>query len=210
MFSGQVEFERTEQNSLCQQFEYQADDFQLRQPIPEDTEELFALVDLNRTRLRAWLPWLDSNRREQDSRAFIQQAQMRAQDNNGFATLICIEKVCGERGNPEIAGVIGLHGVNWSDRTAAIGYWISKPHEGKGLITRACAAIVTYAFTQLNLNRIEILCATQNARSQAVPQRLGFTHEGTLRQAVYLYGQYFDHDLYALLRQDCHPSERDE
>ncbi|MEM6451150.1 MAG: GNAT family protein [Cyanobacteria bacterium P01_D01_bin.105] len=198
MFSGQVEFEPSGQNSksqtLCQRFEYRGCDFELRSLELDDAPELFARVDTNRTRLRQWLPWLDDTQTEADASRFILRMQARAEKNQGFAVLICHAGA--------IAGVIDLQSINWNNRTASIGYWIDQSHEGKGLITRAAKAIVIYAFTTLELNRIEILCATQNTRSQAVPQRLGFAYEGTLRQSLCLYGDFIDHELYAMLKQD--------
>lgn len=50
-----------------------------------------------------------------------------------------------------------------------------------------------------NLQRIDIRCATNNTKSRAIPERLGFTHEGTLRRAEKVYDQWYDHEVYALL-----------
>lgn len=209
MFSGQIEFEPSKPDNvcqpqlcqpqlchsqLCQQFEYQNNQLRLRQPTAEDAPELFALVEANRTRLRQWLPWLDDNTTVAHSQQFIQRMQERAENNQGFAALVCHQGA--------IAGLIDLHGVNWHNRTASIGYWLNQNDEGKGLMSHAVEIIIHYAFTALELNRIEILCATQNSRSRAIPKRLNFTHEGTLRQCGCLYGQFVDHELYALLKQD--------
>ncbi|MFK8181886.1 MAG: GNAT family N-acetyltransferase [Phormidesmis sp.] len=194
MFSGQIEFETSAPQNACQRFEYQAHDLQLKAPKVEDATELFALVEANRARLRQWLPWLDNNQTVEHSRQFIQQMHERASLNRGFAALIFH--------TGKLAGIIDLHGLNWHNRTASIGYWLNKTDEGKGTMTRSAAAIIHYAFKELELNRIEVLCAVSNSRSQAIPKRLGFTHEGTLRQAECLYGQFVDHDLYALLKAD--------
>ena len=44
--------------------------------------------------------------------------------------------------------------------------------------------------------------ATPNARSAAVPIRLGFTEEGTVREAEWLYDRWVDLRVFGLLRQD--------
>jgi ribosomal-protein-serine acetyltransferase len=49
------------------------------------------------------------------------------------------------------------------------------------------------------LQKVDIRCASGNRRSRAIPERLGFTHEGTLRQAERVYEAWFDHEVYALL-----------
>jgi len=81
-----------------------------------------------------------------------------------------------------------------------LGYWIGKEHEGNGIITSSCRRLLQYGFEVLMLNRIEIRCGVENVRSQRVPERLGFTKEGTLRQVENIRGQFIDHYLYSLLR----------
>jgi ribosomal-protein-serine acetyltransferase len=61
--------------------------------------------------------------------------------------------------------------------------------QGKGLVTKVCRAMVTYAFDHDHLNKGEMLCATGNTRSRAIPERLGFTQEGIIRQAE----RFLDH-----------------
>ena len=66
-------------------------------------------------------------------------------------------------------------------------------------MTESCRSLINYGFTTLKLNRIVIACATANHRSRAIPLRLGFIHEGVARDAEWLYNQFGDHDIYALL-----------
>ncbi len=69
-------------------------------------------------------------------------------------------------------------------------------------MTRACRALVGHAFTELNLNRVEIRCASDNARSCAIPERLSFRREGLLREAEWLYDRFVDHVVYGLIRSE--------
>ena len=69
-------------------------------------------------------------------------------------------------------------------------------------MTRACRALVDYAFSELGLNRIEIQCAVQNVKSRAIPERLDFTQEGVIRQAEWLYDHYNDHVIYGMLAEE--------
>lgn len=168
-------------------------DAELRLLLPEHAEALFALVATNRAYLRAWLPWVDDIRAVDSIRAFIARMDReRADSGNPTATLW--SHGC-------LAGVIGLHPINWNDRKAAIGYWLGAAFQGNGLMTRACAAMVDYALGQERLHRVEITVATGNARSRAIPERLGFTHEGRLRQAQWLYDHYVDLEMYAMLAE---------
>lgn len=83
-----------------------------------------------------------------------------------------------------------------------IGYWLGEKYQGKGIMTKACKALIQYCFEELNLERIEIRVATENIKSQAIPERLGFQKEGCLRNAEVLYDQYIDLYVYGLLKKE--------
>lgn len=159
-----------------------------------DADELFALTDCNRQHLRQWLPWLDRVTRIGDTRDFIRTARQQALRNDGTQLAI--------RHNGRIAGIVGHHRIDWRNRLTSLGYWIDKDSQGRGLATAATRALVTHAFCDAGLNRVEIRCAPENHRSRAIPGRLGFREEGRLRDAEWLYDHFVDHVVYAMLAQD--------
>ena len=55
------------------------------------------------------------------------------------------------------------------------------------------------ALLELQFNRVEIRCATENTRSSAIPDRLRFTLEGVLRQVQLLHDRYVDLVVYSML-----------
>ena len=69
-------------------------------------------------------------------------------------------------------------------------------------MTRSCAAIVDHGFNDLKLHRITILCASENRRSRAVPERLRFTQEGTARESEWLYDHFVDLVTYSMLEHE--------
>ncbi len=154
-------------------------------------EELFALVDENRAYLREWLPWLDANTSPEDSRLFIKSTLEQFANNQGFQVAIVY------RGR--LAGMIGYHKIDWANRSADIGYWLAAKFQGQGIITRACRFLADYAFGELELNRVVIRAAVENHKSRAVPERLGFTNEGTARQVEWLYDHFVDLVVYGAL-----------
>ncbi|WP_410505761.1 GNAT family N-acetyltransferase [Janthinobacterium sp.] len=83
-----------------------------------------------------------------------------------------------------------------------IGYFIGEKFQGKGIITRSVRAVLEYCFDSLNINRMELRCAVGNLPSMRVAERLGFTHEGVLRQEEFLNGIFVDQHVYALLSED--------
>ena len=149
------------------------------------------MVDANRAHLRRWLPWLDGVKGPDDQRAFIRRSFDQAARNDGFSGGIW------HRGT--IVGGVGFHYVNWLHRKTEFGYWLAESAQGKGIMTRCCRALLDHVFTGWKLHRVVIFCATGNHRSRAIPQRLGFTHEGTYRQAEWLYDHFVDLEGYGLL-----------
>ncbi|MEA5464292.1 GNAT family N-acetyltransferase [Leptothoe sp. PORK10 BA2] len=169
------------------------DRLQLRSLQLTDANELFALTDQNRPHLRQWLPWLDRTTTAADSRTFIRNTLEQFADTDGIVAAICYD------GN--IIGTIGYNHIDWTNHVGYIGYWLAASHQGQGIMTAACQYLVNYSFSTLILNRIVIACATHNQKSRAIPERLGFSHEGTSREAEWLYDHFVDHEIYALLRR---------
>jgi ribosomal-protein-serine acetyltransferase len=165
-----------------------------------DAEELFALTDSNRAYLRTWLPWLDWVTGVADTQKFIQSSIQQFAENRGFVAVIRYENW--------IAGVVGYNEIDWHNQVGYIGYWLAESYQGQGIMTTSCQAIIDYGFMKLNLNRLVIACASQNRRSRAIPERLGFSHEGTAREAEWLYNQFVDHEIYALLNRNWQQSRK--
>ena len=155
---------------------------------------VFALVEQERERLREWLPWVDATETMDDTLAFIRASLEQFAANHGFAA--------GIWSNNTLAGVIGTHKIDWPNRKVEIGYWLAHEFEGQGIITEACRALVTHLFRELDLNRVGILCAPGNTRSCAIPLRLGFRLEGTLREGELCCGRYLDLNVYSMLKRD--------
>jgi len=91
------------------------------------------------------------------------------------------------------------------NRKTEIGYWLAVSYQGKGLMTKTCKMLVAYAFVEYQLNRVEIHCAIGYIRSRAIPERLGVTQEGVLREAAWLYDHFVDHVVYGMLAREWHP-----
>lgn len=166
----------------------------LRQLALSDAEEMFAVVDANREHLRHWLPWLDRTRSVGDSRQFITDVMQQAEANHNIQTAILLDG--------RLVGVASYHRIDWQNRSTSLGYWLAAAHEGHGLVTASCQVLVDHAFAALNLHRLTITCATGNARSRAIPPRLGFTHEGRQRDAEWLYDHFVDHEVYVQLQPE--------
>ena len=102
----------------------------------------------------------------------------------------------------ELAGAVDLHQVRKPDNACGMGYWLGARFRGQGLMTGACRSLLGHGFDKLGLNRVEIMCATTNEKSCAVPERLRFVREGTLRQAEWVLDHYNDLVVYGMLAEE--------
>jgi RimJ/RimL family protein N-acetyltransferase len=84
----------------------------------------------------------------------------------------------------EVVGGTGLH-PHAVEGGLAIGYWIRASRAGQGLATEAAAAVTKVGFEVCGLDRIEIRVDPLNAPSLAIPRKLGYAEEGTLRRVLH-------------------------
>ncbi|WP_435002666.1 GNAT family N-acetyltransferase [Bacillus atrophaeus] len=170
------------------------DDVSLKLPELKDAERVFELTDHSREYLRQWLPWLDETTSVEDTKGFIQSCLKSYAENKGLTTFILYKG--------SIVGTAGYNQINWTDKTAYIGYWLGKEYQGYGIMTKTAKALTDYAFQELKLNRVDIRAAEGNSKSRAIPERLGFVCEGRIRQAEWLYDRYADHIVYGMLADE--------
>ena len=166
------------------------DDVELRLWNESDAEELFALVDRNRSYLREWLPWLDITRSVEDERGFIRRVRKNFADGIGMETGIWVDGT--------LTGTISFHTSKVENRSTQIGYWISADAQGQGLITRCCKAMLDYAFEKGDFDKAEIHVARGNRKSRAIPERLGFEEERIEENTEWLYDRFVDHVVYGM------------
>ena len=173
------------------------DDFTMVQLLEEKhAGELFDLTDKNRGYLKEWLPWLDNNKTVNDSRNFIKNSLDSYANRKGIVTSIWFKE--------RLAGVIGFYEIDWVNHKLSIGYWLGAAFQGKGLMTKSCRTMIDYAFNELKMERVEILCATGNRKSRAIPERLGFKEIGLVQNAEWLYDRFVDHVIYGMHIKDWH------
>jgi RimJ/RimL family protein N-acetyltransferase len=100
-------------------------------------------------------------------------------------------------------GNIGLHDIQRENRRAVLGIIIGeKAYWGRGYGADAIRAVLRWAFGYLNLNRVTLSVYSYNERAIRCYQKCGFRHEGTMRQAHYVDGQYFDEWVMGVLRDE--------
>ncbi len=84
--------------------------------------------------------------------------------------------------NDELLGEIGLSGIDTTNQTAEIGYWLKKSARGKGIIDRLIPVIEQLAFETFNLRKINIWCDNDNIASRRHAEKNGYILEGIQRE----------------------------
>ncbi len=98
-----------------------------------------------------------------------------------------------------VLGAVSLSEVRRDQGCAAVGYWLSPGARGRGAATQAVRLLARWAFAELRMARLELTCGPDNAASQQVADRCGFSREGVLRSHVPFKGARRDSVIYSLL-----------
>lgn len=156
-------------------------------------EQMYRYVDLDRDRLREFLPWVDSTRTVEDERDYIRLTHENWVRHELFDYGIFRKEDSLYLGN------VGVHNIAWSNNRCEIGYWILGAFEGKGYVSEAVRALERVLFSG-GFNRIEICCSSVNRRSANVPRALGFSLEGVFKEDAIENGRYRDTLVFAKRR----------
>lgn len=167
----------------------------LRPFTASDADDLWALHSDAHV-LRYWdsPPWTDPARADR----FLATCARMADEGSGARVVI-------ER-DGSFLGWAGLSEWNPDHRSAKLGYVLGEPAWGHGYATEAARALLTWAFDALDLNRVQAEADTRNAASARVLEKLGFVHEGTLREDCVVNGVASDSWVYGLLRREWRPA----
>ena len=177
-------------------FFYEVDgEIQLKLIMPNnDSEEIFQFINRSRTYLREWLGWVDTTMSVQGIREYEQMMFEKFSKNEALSTAIIYKG--------EFVGKITINSINWATKKAEIGYYLDEKFQGSGIMTRATKGMLDIAFTEYNLEKVEIHVAEGNVKSRHIPERLGFKQEGVIRQGEWLYDHYVDIVVYGLLAKE--------
>lgn len=163
---------------------------------PADAPLLATSVTESLEHLRPWMPWVASE--PEPIEAKIERLRrMRANFDLGHDYVYGIFNPQEKR----LLGGTGLH-TRIGDDALEIGYWIHTDFINRGYATETSAALTKVAFEVNKVERVEIHCAAENVRSAAVPRKLGYTHEATLKKRSFANGHKCDQLVWSLFAED--------
>jgi ribosomal-protein-serine acetyltransferase len=156
-------------------------------------DEVTRLIVRNQRRLARWEPWAEQPATATALRSFIRGCL------DGFAAGTQVQTYV--RVGGRLVGSCGLR-ISASTRTGEIGYWLDAEHEGRSIAFNAARTLVTEAFRERDLVRMELRTAVDNDRSRRLAERLGFVHESTQRAAQLFSDRRVDMAVYAVLARE--------
>ncbi|SIS47576.1 GNAT family N-acetyltransferase [Salimicrobium flavidum] len=170
------------------------EDLELRLIEVGDAERIFELTDRHRSNLRTWLPWVDHTESKEDTKSAIRNFLHGYAENQSMTVVILFQDV--------IVGMASYNKLDWTNKIAYIGYWLAEDYQGRGIMTKTVKSLTTHAFSSMGMNKVDIRAASENRASCAIPERLGFTQEGVLRDQEWVNDHFVDHVVYGMLRKE--------
>lgn len=170
----------------------------VRPPRADDWQEWTAVRGRDRDYLRPYEPeWPDNAL----SRSFFMRRLARQvrdwREDRAYSFMIMTE---------DDVALIGGFNINNVCRGAAqyasIGYWLASDRQGHGFMREAAQLVIDYSFNDLRLHRLNAATLPDNGRSRRLLTGLGFREEGFAPRYVQINGDWRDHVLFGLCRED--------
>ncbi|WP_086428445.1 GNAT family N-acetyltransferase [Staphylococcus cornubiensis] len=177
------------------------DDIDFVYPTLAYAPALYKVVDQNRDHLKTFLPWAETISSVEDEKTFMQQTLILVAE--GKALYFFIYK------KDQLIGTIDLHAWNDKVRKAEVGYWLAKSENGQGITTAAVRKLCDIAFTDYNLNKLELRANVHNIGSNRVAEKAGFRFVGVKHEDSIVGEQYVSMNYYECLKRDFYHEATD-
>jgi ribosomal-protein-alanine N-acetyltransferase len=170
----------------------------LRPPMHGDYRAWADLREASRDHLAPWEPTWSADhlsRKAFTNRVYWAQRSIA----NGSAVPLFLIR----RQDEALVGAITLDNIRRGPaQSGTTGYWVGAPFARAGYMREALLAVVHYAFTTLDLSRLEAGCLPENAASRGLLEKCGYKYEGVAQSYLQINGRWRNHVLYANLRGD--------
>jgi ribosomal-protein-alanine N-acetyltransferase len=172
------------------------EDVEVRPLRLRDWRQLEAILQAERKWLEPWEATVPGGSRFLDVKGMVRSLLRQHRDGSAIAAIIEYRgKMVGQL---NVANI--LYG---SVSSGSIGYWVSEKCAGKGITPAAVALIVDYMFIRMGLHRAEIAIRPENKASLRIVEKLNFRHEGTKQRFIHIDGDWRDHEIFALTREEA-------
>ena len=144
---------------------------------PRDAPLLKEAIDDSLDHLRPWMPWALHEPQTLPEKVELLRT-FRGQFDLGRDFVYGVFS----RDETEVLGGSGLH--TRVEEGFEIGYWVRATATGRGVATETTAALTRVGIEFAGAERIDIRVDPANERSAAIPRKLGYVEEATLRRRL--------------------------
>jgi RimJ/RimL family protein N-acetyltransferase len=159
----------------------------------DDLDDLFALQSDPQV-MRYWSYPAWTERRQAEERLALIYKQVREDDVYIW--------VIADRTSDRMIGNAALFSLDRGQQRGEVGYSLMPAWQGRGLAQEAMRLVLAFAFDVIGLERLEADIDPRNTGSRKLVERLGFVHEGLLRERWRVNGEICDAAFYGLLRRE--------
>lgn len=164
-----------------------------------DATAIHAAVLDSLDELSKWLPWAADDYNRNVSQQFVRDSIAAWNEARAFDFAI--------RTRDDRDTHIGNVSAWWTSKpnlSGEIGYWVRSDTSSRGICTEATARLLQVAFEELGMHRVTLRIAVGNRASERVAEKLGFLHEGLLRDEVKVGSSWLDHTAWGILDREWH------
>jgi len=159
----------------------------IRRPTASDCDEFISLMLASQ---QFHYPWVDPPKTSERYHEYLKSRT--TPTDNGFLLCDC-----------RSGAILGVVNVNCIVRglfqSAYLGFYIGAAFAKQGYMTEGLKLITEFAFKNLWLHRLEANIQPANLASIATVRKCGFQKEGFSPQYLQVFGQWRDHERWALL-----------
>ncbi|WDF02511.1 MULTISPECIES: GNAT family N-acetyltransferase [Shouchella] len=155
---------------------FQTERLFIRPPMKGDGDKLYESVQFSKQNLSTWLPWVNQMVSSSQAEDAVQYAHQQ------FIDLTDLRFHLFEKDTLSFVGSVGFHEIKWHVPRMEIGYWLDVRFQGKGYMFEAIQPLLSFAFHQLSVHRLELRCDPSNKKSRALAEKLGFSLEAILKE----------------------------
>jgi ribosomal-protein-serine acetyltransferase len=143
-----------------------------------------------------WMKWCHPDYTIEDSRGWVPLAVAEWEAGDAYDFVVY------DLDTGRFLGAVGINQINPLHSYANLGYWIRSSAAGHSLAPQAVRLCARFGFEELTVQRIEIVAAVGNIRSQRVAEKAGATREGVLRHRLNIGGTWHDAVMFSMLPGD--------
>jgi RimJ/RimL family protein N-acetyltransferase len=176
-------------------------DILLRPFVSGDADALYRAVRESVNEVSPWMPWCSMDYSFDESKNWIEHTSKAWSNDSEFDFAIVDTK------DGALIGGCGLNSIDKLHKVANLGYWVRSSRTGKGVAPVVTRLLARFAFEKLGLNRVEIIPALGNRKSQRVAEKSGATREGVMRRRIVVRDNVYDGVMFSLVPEDLDDSD---